>query len=46
MISLRYVSAASPNRFIPSATQSQDWVGYSFWEVSLDNYAIGVITGR
>jgi len=41
-----FVTAASPNRFIPSAVQSNEWVGYSFWEVSLDNYAIGVITDQ
>jgi len=45
----RYVPVASPNRDIAAqnAQHLQDpnlWIGFSFWEVSVDNYAIGIQT--
>jgi len=38
-----YIGAKSPNRFIPTQDPraSKWWVGYSYWSVSMDNYAIG-----
>jgi len=47
-----YELVQSPNRLIESKhdeehLQSKDkWVGFSFWEVSVDNYAIGIKTDQ